>query len=345
MHPSEHPTTWRFQTRSVPAAQRNAAWANAMRRLRLPFVSDPEGQPSDGRMTIQSSALGLQFARIESGRQVIDGRELEQGAGIWLLVLLKGNARFSSDGVAVDVTQNMIVYGATRHDSRLEVSEDNAILFVRIPDVALGGRLIAPTHYKSGTIDGSVGVGRMLLGMLLVMADELGDISTQDLPPVELALIELLTSKLLEIADTRSLGGAQGARAAHLHRIQQTLETLLWDPDLTIVKAADEVGVSPRYLQRLFAADGHNFSGYLKKRRLERCHADLISPLHAQESISEVAFRWGFSSSAHFSRSFREQFGLSPREHRRTGLANRAQDEAEVNKLWGEYQEFAQGRA
>ena len=61
-----------------------------MRRLRLPFVSDPEGPPVDGRMIIQTSTMGLQFARIESGRQVIDGRELEQGAGLWLLLCWRG---------------------------------------------------------------------------------------------------------------------------------------------------------------------------------------------------------------------------------------------------------------
>ncbi|CAN0543620.1 unnamed protein product, partial [Laminaria digitata] len=74
------------------------------------------------------------------------------------------------------------------------------------------------------------------------------------------------------------------------------------------------------------------------------CHADLISPLHAQESISEVAYRWGFSSSAHFSRSFRDHFGLSPREHRRSGLANQIEDEMKVNKLWGQYQELSKDR-
>lgn len=344
MRPPEHPTTWRFNTRSVPPADRNAAWANAMRRLRLPFVSDPGGQPVDGQMIIQTSTMGLQFAWIESGRQVIDGRELEQGEGLWVLVLLKGDARFSTDKFSVNVDNKMIVFGATRHDSRLEVSENNAILFVRIPAVALGGRLIAPTHYQAGTLDGNSGVGRMLISILHILADEIGDISTQDLRPVELSLIEMLSSKLLGVAGKRSLGGAEGARAAHLHRIQQSLETLIWDPDLTIAKAADEVGVSPRYLQRLFAADNRSFSGYLKKRRLERCHADLISPLHAQESISEVAYRWGFSSSAHFSRSFRDHFGLSPREHRRSGLANQIEDEMKVNKLWGQYQELSKER-
>lgn len=43
---------------------------------------------------------------------------------------------------------------------------------------------------------------------------------------------------------------------------------------------------------------------------------DLSSPQHARLSISEICFRWGFNGSAHFSRAFREQYGLSPREFR-----------------------------
>jgi len=30
--------------------------------------------------------------------------------------------------------------------------------------------------------------------------------------------------------------------------------------------------------------------------------------------VSEVAFSWGFNDATHFSRSFKEQFGLSPRD-------------------------------
>jgi len=39
-------------------------------------------------------------------------------------------------------------------------------------------------------------------------------------------------------------------------------------------------------------------------------------PAEAHQSISEIAFRYGFSDSAHFSRTFRQRFGLSPREFR-----------------------------
>jgi hypothetical protein len=55
----------------------------------------------------------------------------------------------------------------------------------------------------------------------------------------------------------------------------------------------------------------------VKVRRLERCRLDLRSPLHVQKSISDILFQWGFNDSASFSRAFREQYGVSPREYRK----------------------------
>jgi AraC-like DNA-binding protein len=124
-----------------------------------------------------------------------------------------------------------------------------------------------------------------------------------------LAVIEFLVATLATDGGTRTRGGADGARAALLHRILQRMETTLGNPDLSIVTLARDVGISPRYLRRLFAADQMSFAATLKARRLERCRADLTSPLHAQLGISEIAFRWGFNDAAHFSRSFRERYG------------------------------------
>jgi acetamidase/formamidase len=62
---------------------------------------------------------------------------------------------------------------------------------------------------------------------------------------------------------------------------------------------------------------GQGFSTYVRDRRLDRAKADLASPLHQQLSITDICLRWGFNDIAYFSRSFRERFAMSPREHRK----------------------------
>jgi AraC-like DNA-binding protein len=113
------------------------------------------------------------------------------------------------------------------------------------------------------------------------------------------------------------MGGAAGLRAALLERIFQTIEMRLADPNLNYQQVASEHGISPRYLQKLFESTDDSFGHYVKVRRLERCRLDLRSPLHVQKSISDILFQWGFNDSASFSRAFREQYGVSPREYRK----------------------------
>jgi len=40
--------------------------------------------------------------------------------------------------------------------------------------------------------------------------------------------------------------------------------------------------------------------------------------------VTEIAFRWGFKDSAHFSRAFKREFGISPSEVRRVALQAQA---------------------
>lgn len=79
---------------------------------------------------------------------------------------------------------------------------------------------------------------------------------------------------------------------------------------------ASFAGISPRHLDRLFTEQlGESFGSVYRRLRLE--HAKVLlrqSPL----SVSEIAFATGFSSSGHFSRSFRQMFGQTPGTARRS---------------------------
>lgn len=308
---------WIFSTAHLPPERRNAAWADAMRRLRLPQVTPFGPEPMNGSVTVAVSPMGIQFALVTADAQEIAGRSDEQIEGLWLSMLIEGQGVMRAPDFETSFRPGMILCGITRSASTLTLEQRHRQLFVRLPHPAIAPRLLAHLQASVVMLDASRGMAAVFRQLLEATALELESLGPEHLRPVEIAVIEFLVASLAADGGTRSRGGAEGARAALLHRILQRMEAMLGDPDLGIGSLAADVGISPRYLRRLFAAEEMNFAATLKARRLERCHADLTSPLHAQLGISEIAFRWGFNDAAHFSRSFRERYGISAREYRR----------------------------
>jgi AraC-like DNA-binding protein len=290
-----------------------------MFRLGLPVGDLAESEPPAASVTCLTSPLGMEFALIDAGAQTISGRRADLPAAIWLAVLLQGKARLQSEGLDEALAEGDIAYGPTGRAAALVMETRCALMFVRAPRVALDHRLIDARGLKIDRIEAESGLARILSGLLRATAQVLPEMRVDQLRPVELALTEFLAAVLAE-----KTGDRPGVGSPHLHRISQTIETLLPDPDLSLRRLADKCGVSPRYIQKLFAAADDTFGHYLRTRRLERCRMDLGSPLCARLSISEICFRWGFNDSAHFSRAFRNQYGASPREYRRAANAESA---------------------
>lgn len=106
-----------------------------------------------------------------------------------------------------------------------------------------------------------------------------------------------------------------------VQRAKAYVETHLGNPTLDPPQLAAAIGVSLRRLQQLFHERGRHISEWIWQRRLEKAAQWLADPglLHLQ--LGAVAYSCGFSSQAHFSRRFRDGFGMSPGEYRRQALA------------------------
>jgi AraC-like DNA-binding protein len=89
----------------------------------------------------------------------------------------------------------------------------------------------------------------------------------------------------------------------------------LADPELRTSSVARALGISPRSVQNVFEHLATTASAFILEARLEKAVDRLTADRRG--SITELAFDCGFSDSAYFSRCFRAQFGVSPRDYRK----------------------------
>ena len=312
---------WHFSTEALPVEQRRAAWEDALNRLCLPVGDGQVGDDFSASVACIVSPLGIEFARIHAGPHTISGVYPNQPSSIWMVLLLAGGAEFFDGRGQHTIAPGDMAYGPSGVPATLEFKTECRQLFIKVPQIALSQRLIRPLSIQVGYLPGRAGISHVLSSLLSALADSLEDITGQQLRPIELSLTEFLITCLID-PDSHASAPLPGntmtsIKTAQLHQICQKIETLLGHSDLTPQRVADEQGVSLRYLQKLFANSGSTFSGYVRNRRLERCRADLVSPLYADLTITEICYRWGFNASSHFSRAFRKQFGQSPRTYRR----------------------------
>jgi AraC-like DNA-binding protein len=121
----------------------------------------------------------------------------------------------------------------------------------------------------------------------------------------------------------RSHSGHQERQRARLHSF---IELRLEDPDLSVDCIAKGCNMSLRSVHRAFATDpAGSASKYVWMRRVDRCAADLRDPRQAHRPITDICFSWGFNSTSHFSRLFKERLGVTPRDYR---VAFKRSDEA-----------------
>jgi AraC-like DNA-binding protein len=131
---------------------------------------------------------------------------------------------------------------------------------------------------------------------------------------------ELLTATLRESTARLSPTRTPGLLESVLRETRRRLA----ESGLHAADVAVACHISVRQLHRLFAERGITFGSWLREERLRRCHLDLHDPALVLMPIAEIGHRWGYPDAAHFSRSFSQRFGLSPKIARQEAAAKKA---------------------
>lgn len=299
-------------------------WSEALTRLMRPNLTSEQWKEFSGRVMSCETPLGIRLAVVSGTPQQMTFQLSGEADGVWMAQILEGRALLVDGAKRVALGPGDIAHGPARGAATLQLTDDFKMLFARFPAAALNTRLThAPQAMRLST---QGGVGRILGAILKAIAETIEDLPDDHERAIESLLREFVVINLMLNTNAASTGGLVGVQAALLQKAYQIIDARLSDPDLSMKKVSAELKISLRYLYKLFASSGEGFGRYVKRRRLERCRCDLSNPIYANFNVSEICFRWGFNEAAHFSRVFREQYGMSPRSWRKEANAKRLAD-------------------
>ncbi|MFJ4690092.1 helix-turn-helix domain-containing protein [Streptomyces sp. NPDC088766] len=305
-------------TESVPIRQRPAYWRAALSRTFAPVdVTFPD---EVCRGSVRTSRLGrLRVATVDGGPLSVRrsprliGPDDDQLLVVTLLVA--GVAGFEQDGREADLSPGEIVFCDTARPLRMTFPQPFRTKSLLLPRRLLGLDESDLRRLTAAPLRPDTTVGSLLAPFLGRLVDTAATYPPSTGEALARHVVDLLTVLVGERLH-QERADASGESRTLLPRIQTFIDLHLADPDLTPDAIARAHRISVRYLHKLFQAEGVTVGRWIQRRRLQECRRELARREAAARTIAATARQWGFTSAAHFSRVFRDAYGLSPAEWR-----------------------------
>ncbi|HXF03365.1 MAG TPA: AraC family transcriptional regulator [Arthrobacter sp.] len=126
-----------------------------------------------------------------------------------------------------------------------------------------------------------------------------------------------LEEAALDLFELITGGNGSSGMSGYLLSARSYIRNHLHRADLSVSEIARGIGISARHLARAFAAEQTTVGKELLETRLRIAADRLADPQFRSAAVGEIAASAGFASAAHFSRSFKQAYGHTPREARR----------------------------
>lgn len=198
-------------------------------------------------------------------------------------------------------------------------AQRNKLWVLKVPTSSVQSRLGPTERLSALTFDATSGVGSFFVGAVRNTIDSIEVINDAARELAGQQLLDLLCLSMR--SDDRILDSSVSTiRAAHLQRAEQFIRDTLANPNLTPLHVAESCGISLRYLQGLFAENECSVAGYIRDKRLTRCH-ETLKMAHDSSTMAQIAHKWGFYDHAQFCKHYRSRFGCTPSDTRKKSRA------------------------
>lgn len=297
----------------IPPERRQAVCTDVMQQHYYSF--DVEVGEHVRRLRIESSYVGdVRVANVTAESMAVRRlpRHLRQDEGeYFMLPIVSGGAiALRQNNRSTTIDSSSVAFVGSGEPYFYEHRHSHCVQTLRIPADALRARL--PTADWSTSVRFDV-ISRPMTPMFLAFARALCSNGSR-LPEsatrsASESLLDLL-ALTVHGADTQTSDTV--TRQTHRLRAMHVVESRFRDPQFNITALASELSLSPRYLQKIFAASGETVSDIIRNRRIAEARRLLAKRLSTGASVASVASAVGFYDAAYFARVFRKQTGVAP---------------------------------
>ncbi|MDD1780403.1 helix-turn-helix domain-containing protein [Enterovibrio sp. ZSDZ35] len=205
------------------------------------------------------------------------------------------------------------LYSSTEAYS-IDLEEDFKQLVIKFPKSALLSRLPDANMLTAIPVNGASQLGNLVANTALNISSLIDSQTTDCKLLLQETLIDLIATSLAPLRGSR-IELSQPEQQL-LIRAKTFILANLQDASLNREDIAKSLGLSVRRLSEVFARNGETVCGFIRESRMQKIASDLVDERFCKTGISEIAFKWGQNNLQHFSRTFRDQFGCSPRDFR-----------------------------
>ncbi|KRD95880.1 hypothetical protein ASE63_12770 [Bosea sp. Root381] len=161
-------------------------------------------------------------------------------------------------------------------------------------------------------------LGRLLGDYIALLERSFVDLEAEDVPRLTNAVRAMVLACTGPSSDRLDIATSQ-INLTRREKARQFIDRNLREPGLDATLLCREIGMSRTQLYRLFHDDG-GVARYIRQRRLLRSYADLSDPSNST-SINAIADSLCFEDASSFSRAFKQEFDLNPRDVRAAATA------------------------
>jgi AraC-like DNA-binding protein len=235
-------------------------------------------------------------------------------------VILEGRMNAAQDGRTGIAERGDVISYETSHPAVFRADRPFESLVVRVPKRLLGNESARISALTAIALSGRQPLPGAAAAFFRRLADDLaaGAVPADEVPAAAGRVVDVVRALYCGPFAAEPLPSR--SRAEILLSVESFIEQNLGDPKLEPGAIARASYISPRYLHKLFDDQGTTVCRWIRASRLERCRDDLCDPALAHHSILDIASRWGLPGAQHFSRAFRDAYGCSPRELRRSAF-------------------------